>query len=175
MWKNREPGLENIGQELPRLREKLERMLPAYVASLQRVSGMPVELGRRWRASWVAEHLEKVRQSYQQLVNQGMVAGLFGGMVSNLMSTITRQPALAQNPAASWQFAVSILPTGEAKPTLTGMSPRQAEAIVVSFEEFERAALELEKKILSGRLVPERQDQIPSLIYAHLDTGRAAS
>ena len=167
MWKNRELSLENIGQELPRLREKLERMLPAYVASLKRLSGMPVELGRRWRASWVEEHLEKVRQSYQQLVNQGMVAGLFGGMVSNLMSTITRQPA-AQNPAASWQFAISILPSGEAKPTLIGMSPQQAGVITISFEEFERAAVKLKDNVLSGELVPEDEADVRRMIYNRL-------
>jgi len=96
-----------------------------------------------------------------------MVAGLFGGMVSNLMSTITRQPA-AQNPAASWQFAISILPSGEAKPTLIGMSPQQAGVITISFEEFERAAVKLKDNVLSGELVPEDEADVRRLIYNRL-------
>ena len=168
MWKNRELSLGDIGQELPKLREKLERLLAGYTASLNRVSRMPVEFGRRWRASWVEEHLDRVRQSYQQLVDQGIVAGLFGGMVANIMSTVMRQPAAAQSPAASWQFAVSILPSGEAKPILIDMSPQQAGAIVVSYEEFERAALKLKDSVLSGELVPEDEAEVPRLIYNSL-------
>ena len=167
MWKNRELSLEAMGHELSRLQEKLERLLPGYAASLKRVSGMPVEFERRWRASWVEGHLDKVRQSYQQLVNQGMVAGLFGGMVANIMSTVMRQPA-AQSPAASWQFAVSILPSGKAKPTLIGMSPQPAGAITISYEEFERAALKLKDSVLSGELVPEDEAEVPRLIYNSL-------
>ena len=173
MWKNRELSLKDIRQGLLRLREKLERVLPVYVASLERILEMPVEFGRRWRASWIEEHLEKVRRSYQQLVNQGMVAGLFSGVVSNLMSTITRQPAL-QNPAASWQFAVSVFPSGEVKMFLTGMSPQKAGAITVSFEEFEQAVLGLKNQILSGSLVLQVEEEIPSLIYKHLARDQAA-
>lgn len=168
MWKNRELSLEDIRQELPRLREKLESVLPGYIASLERVSGMPVELGRRWRASWVEEHLEKVRQSYRQFVNQGMLGGLFGNMVVNIVSTVTRQPAVAQSPVASLQFAVSILLSGEAKPTLIGISPQQAGAVTVSFEEFERAALKLKNDVLSGKLVPEDAAEARRLIYDRL-------
>lgn len=168
MWKNRELSLEDIGQELPKLREKLGRVLPGYVASLERISAMPVEFGRRWRTSWLEEHLEKVRQNYQQLVNQGMVVGLVGGMMSNIMSTITRQPAVTQSPSPPWPFAVSILPSGEVRSTLKSMPPQQAEAITVSFEEFERTALKLKDDVISGKLVPEDEAEVRRLIYDSL-------
>lgn len=167
MRKNRELSLEDIGQQLPELRDKLEKVLPSYVASLERVSEMPVEFGRRWRTSWVEEHLEKVRQSYQQLVNQGMMAGLFGGIVSNLMSMVTRQPSVTLNQAPSWPFAISVLPSGEARPTLKSI-PQQAEVITVSFEEFEQAALRLKDNVLSGEPVPEDEAEVQRLIYDRL-------
>lgn len=172
MWKNRELSLEGIGQELPKLREKLERVLPGYAASLERVSEMPVEFGRRWRTSWVEEHLEKVRQGYQQLVNQGMVGALFGGMVSNLMSTITRQPAPTPSPTNSLSFAVSVLPSGEVRPTLKSMPQQQAGVITVTFEEFERVALKLKGNVLSGELVPEDEAETRRLIYDRLAKAR---
>ena len=168
MWKNRELSLGDIGQELPKLREKLEKAFPAYITSLERVSEMPVEFGRRWRASWVAEHLEKVRQSYQRYYNQGMVGSLFGGMVVNIVSTVTRQPVPAPSPANSLSFAIAVLPSGEAKPTLIGMSPQPAGVITISYEEFERAALKLKDSVLSGELVPEDEAEIRRLIYSSL-------
>jgi len=173
MWKSRELSLEDIGQELPKLREKLEKVFPAYITSLERVSEMPVEFGRRWRASWVEEHLEKVRQGYQQLVNRGMVAALFGGMVSNLMSTITRQPAPTPSLVNSLSFAISVLPSGEVKPTLESMPLQQEGVTTVSFEEFERVALKLKGGVLSGELVPADEAEIPRLIYSSLAKTRS--
>jgi hypothetical protein len=66
------------------------------------------------------------------------------------------------------QFAVSILLSGEAKPTLIGISPQQAGAVTVSFEEFERAALKLKNDVLSGKLVPEDAAEARRLIYDRL-------
>ncbi|MFC1909961.1 hypothetical protein ACFLXC_01550 [Chloroflexota bacterium] len=176
MWKNSGLSLEDMGQELPQLRENLERVFPGYVASLKRVSRMPVEFGRRWRASWVAEHLYKVTQNCQQFVNQGAIAGLFGGMAVNialnLASAVTKQPREAIPPVPALDFAIAIWPSGDARPTLRSMSPRQAGVVTVSFEDFERAALKLRNDVLSGELVPLDKAEVPRLIYQDLAEGK---
>jgi len=170
MWKSRELNPEDIGQQLPRLRKKLEKVFPAYVTSLERVSWMPVEFGRRWRASWVEEHLEKVRQSYQQLVNRGMVVGFFGGMVADIMGTVLRQPP-TEGPATARDFAIAVSPWGEARPVLKSMSSQQSGVVAVRFEEFERAALKLRDDVLGGELEPEDEVEVRRLIYEKLVKG----
>ena len=96
------------------------------------------------------------------------MGSLFGNMVVNIVSTVTRQPVPTPSPANSPSFAIAVLPSGEAKPTLTGMSPRQAGAIMVSFEEFERAAVKLKDNVLSGELVTEDEADVRRLIYNRL-------
>jgi len=41
------------------------------------------------------------------------------------------------------------------------------------FEEFEQTALKLKNDVLSGELVPEREDEIPRLIYDSFARGKS--
>ena len=174
MWKSKELSLEEISQELPKVREKLERVFPNYVASLRRVSERPMEFERRCRASWIEEFLERTRQSYQEFVGRCMMGGFFGGMMANLVATITRQPMMpTERLAPSSLVNLAIWPSGEVRPVLKDTPPAQTGVITVSFERFERVALQLKNGVLSEGLVLQEEGQIPKIMYNFFARGES--
>lgn len=176
MWKSRELSLEDISQGLPKVREKLERVFPNYVASLRRVSEMPMEFERRCRASWIEEFLERTRESYQEFVGRCMVGGFVGGMMANIVATFTRQPMIVTElPTPSSLVNLAIWPSGEVRPVLKDTPPAQTGVITVSFEKFERGALQLKNGVLSGGLVLQEEEQIPRIVYNIFARGKSTT
>jgi len=172
----KELSLEDIAREVPLLSENMERVLPTYVASLRRVSEMPVEFERRYRVAWIEVLFEKTRQSYQDMLARCMMVGFVGGMLTSAMAMVTGQPMMAPGkPSTSTLLSIAIWSSGEIKPVLTDDPPEQVGVIVVTFEEFERTAVKLKNDVLSGELMPSVEDEIPRLIYKNLGKGHRES
>jgi len=60
---------------------------------------------------------------------------------------------------------LAIWPSGEVRPVLKDAPPAQTGVITVSFERFERVALQLKNGVLSGGLVLQEEEQIPKIVY----------
>jgi len=166
MFSRKELSLEDIAGEIPELREKMETLLPTYVASLERSCQVPLEFERRYRASWIDELFQKTRKRYEKvLIGCGMI-NLMGTALSNAVAMAMRQPAVGLNQAsAPIPLYIVIWPSGEINPVLKDDLPRQVEVAAVNFQEFEQICLGLKDDVLKGKLVPEAESDIPRLIY----------
>ena len=54
------------------------------------------------------------------------------------------------------------------KPVLRDDSLKQSGIVIITFEEFEQVAARLKNEVLDGKLRPEREDEIPRIIYNNL-------
>jgi len=129
---------------------------------------MTVEFERRCRASWIEMLLEKTRQSYQDMLVRCKMVGFVGDMLIGTMATMLRQPIAMSGREAVSLLCLGIWPSGEIKPVLRDDSLKQSGIVIVSFEEFEKVGTRLKNDVLNGKLRPEREDEIPRLIYDEL-------
>jgi hypothetical protein len=174
MWYRKELSLEGIAREVTLLSEKNKGVLSIYVTSLKRISEMPAEFERRCRASWIEVLLEKTRQSYQDILARCKMVGFVGDMLTSTVAMMMRQPVvMSGRDSASSLLCLGIWPSSEVKPVLRDDSLKQSGIVMVTFEEFEQVAVRLKNDVLNGKLRPEREDEIPQLIYGDFAKGKS--
>ncbi|RLC61928.1 MAG: hypothetical protein DRI01_07715 [Chloroflexi bacterium] len=171
----KELSLEDIAREFPSISDDMERILATYVSRLRRVLEMPIEFERRCRASWIEVLLEKTRQSYQNVLARCQMFGFASDMLIGTVATVLRQPLPMPGQKAISLLCLGIWPSGDIKPVLRDESLKQSGIVTVSLEQFEEVGGRLKNDVLSGKLRPEREDEIPRLIYENLARGEAES
>lgn len=162
----KEFSLDDIVRELPALRERMGKVVPAYVTSLERLSAVPLEFERRCATQWIDALLDRVRQDYQDTLSRCQAVGAFGDVMVRTMAAMTQQPAemSLRESVSSW-LCIGIWPSGQIKPVLREDSLRQAGVTVIRLPEFEQAVLRLKGEVLSGKVVPKSADEIPRFIH----------
>lgn len=165
MCSQEERSLENLPKETCELRQRLEKLLPPYVAALERLRKAPEEFSRRFWASRVDELLGKVKLDYQNYQAQARVADLFGKFTVVAVDIALKAAGIEPiEPPASLQICISISETGKIEPAVVSDSFMQADVILISFEELEKLTLMLKDEILKGEITLGAEDEIPKLI-----------
>lgn len=158
--------MDNLLQEVSDLRERMEKLLPTYIASLDMLSQAPEEFTRRFWASCVEALLQKVRAEYQKYQAQAQKADFLGKFMTLGIEAVLKAGGMEPiPPAASLQVGMSISPSGKIEPALIDDPYRQSDAILITFEQFEAIAQRLRGEILKGMIVPKSEDEISKLIY----------
>jgi len=158
--------LNNFLGEVRELKERMEKVFPSYLASLEKTSQLPVEFERRWWASRFEALLEKVRADYQKYQAQAQKADFLGKFMTLGIDAVLKAGGMEPiPPPASLQVGISISLLGKIEPALVDNLNRQPDAIVITFEEFEAIALRLKGELLKGTIVPRSEDEIPKLVY----------
>jgi len=149
-----------------KLKERIERIFPSYLASLEKTSQLPGEFERRWWASRVEALLEKVKTGYQKYQARAKEADFVGKFMTLGIDAVLKaggmQPVTLP---ASLQVGISISPSGKIEPAIFDDPNRQPDTILVNFEEFEAIALRLKDELLKGTIMSTREDEMPKLVY----------
>ena len=166
MSNQRERNLNNFLGEVRELKERMKRVFPSYLASLEKVSQIPVESERRWWTSRVEALLQKVRADYQKYQTQAQKADFLGKFMTLGIDVALKaggmQPvALPPSP----RIGMSISPSGKIEPALLDDPYKPPNVILVTFEEFEAITQRLRGELLKGAIVPTSEDEIPRLVY----------
>jgi hypothetical protein len=162
----KELSLEDIAREVPLLSEKVERVLPTYVASLRRVSEMPVEFERHFWASRVDALLQTVRADYENFQAKAQKVEFLGKFMTLGMDIVLKAGGLEPiAPPPPARLGISILPSGKIGSALFEDPPKQPDAVIVTYEEFVAIAERLKDGLLKGTVAPTSEDEIPKLIY----------
>jgi len=166
MSNQREWSLSNFLGEVRELKERMEKVFPSYLASLEKTSQLPGEFTRIWWSSRVEVLLEKVRANYQQYHARAKEADLLGKFMTLGVDMVLKAGGMEPvPPPTSLQVGVSISPLGKIEPTLFDDPNKQPDTIVTTFEGFEAIAQRLRGEILKGTIVPKSEDEIPKLVY----------
>lgn len=166
MSNQREQSFDDFPGEVRELKGRMEQVLPAYLAGLERLSQLPEEFSRRFWASRLEALLAKVKSDYQKWQTQAQKADLLGKFMTLGVDIVLK--AGGMEPVAlppSPRIGISISPSGKIEPALFDDPHRQPDVILVTFEEFETITQRLKGEILKGMVMPESEDEIPRLIY----------
>ena len=166
MSNQREWSLNKFLGELRKLKERMEKVFPSYLASLEKVPQLPVEFEHRWWSSRVEALLEKVRADYQKYQTQAQKVDFLGKLMTLGIDVALKaggmQPvALPPSP----RIGISMSPSGKIEPALIDDLNRQPDAVFITFEKFEAIAQRLKGEILKGKVAPKSEDEIPRLAY----------
>jgi len=166
MSTQKEKKLDDFPAEMRQLRVKMEGLLPDYLAALRRVCQIPQEFERRVWASRVQALAQKVRADYEKHTFQAIEVTLFGKM-AEVMANFALQATGHQpiTPSAFLQTCISIYPSGRIERALLDSSSRQEGAVLVTIEKFEAIARRLRDEIMKGKVVLQREEEIPKLIH----------
>jgi len=166
MSSQREWSLNSFLDEVRELKERVEKVFPSYLASLQKVSQLPDEFERRWWASRVEALLAKVRTDYQKWQAQAQKVDFLGKFMTLGVDVVLKaggMEPIALPPSA--RIGISISPLGKIEPALFDDPNRQSDVILITLEEFEKIAQRLKSEILKGMVIPTSEDEIPKLVY----------
>ena len=166
MSSQREWNLNSFLGEVRELKERMEKVFPSYLASLDKTSQLPDEFEHRWWASQVEALLARVRTDYQNWQAQAQKADFLGKFMTLGIDVALKaggmQPvALPPSPC----LGISISPVGKIEPALLNNQYRQPGVIIITFEKFEVIAQRLKGEILKGKVAPKSEDEIPGLVY----------
>ena len=166
MSNQREWSLNNFPGEVRELKERMEKVFPSYLASLQKVSQLPDEFNRRFWASRVEALLARVRTDYQKWQAQAQKADFLGKFMTLGVDVVLKAGGMEPiAPPASVRIGISISPPGKIEPALIGDPNRQSDVILITLEEFEEITQRLKDELLKGTTVPTSEDEIPRLIH----------
>ncbi len=166
MSNQREWSLNNFLGEVRELKDRMEKVFPSYLASLEKTSRLPIEFDRRWWSSRVEALLVKVKTDYQKYQAQAQKADFLGKFMTLAVDVALKAGGMEPiAPPASLQVGVSISPSGKIEPALSDDPNRQPEAIFVTFDQFEAIAQRLKGKLLKGTVMPANEGEIPRLVY----------
>jgi len=165
LYSQREQNLDNFLNEVHQLRDRMENVLPSYLASLERVSHLPEELEHRWWSSRVDTLLRRVKSDYQNYQSQAQKVDFFGkfmtlGIDIALKAGGMQPVALPPSPC----IGISISSLSKIEPALLDVQYKPPNVILLTFEEFEAIAQRLKAQLLKGTIVPTSEDEIPRLI-----------
>lgn len=166
MSSRRELSLDNLLREVHALRESIEALFPAYIASLQRLSRVPGEFERRYWAAKIDPLVDRVKgehDKYQAEVDQ---ANLLGRLMTPLRDAMLRMGRMEPvPPPAPLESCVSISSSGKIELTLRDTPLSRADVVLLTFEEFREVALRLRQMVMEGTVAPKEEDEILKLIY----------
>jgi hypothetical protein len=166
MSNQREWSLNNFLGEVRELKERMEKVFPSYLVSLEKTSQLPDELERRWWSSRVEALLKKVRADYQKYQAQAQKVDFLGKFMTLGVDIALKAGGMEPIvPPVSLQVGISISLLGKIEPALIDDLNRQPDAIIVTLEQFEAIAHRLRGEILKGMIVPKSEDEISKLIY----------
>jgi hypothetical protein len=148
------------------LREEVDSLVADYIALLQRLSQVPEEFEHRFWVPYIEAVLEKARTGYKNYESQALKANLLGKMAETMVNVVaqaTGQWSMAH--VTPLQTCISISPSGEIEPALFGDPGKKQGHILLSMDGFERIAQKLKEEIMSGKVIPESEHEIPKLMY----------
>jgi hypothetical protein len=166
MSTQRGKSLEDLLSETRMLREEADSLVTDYIALLQKLSRVPEKFERRFWVPYIEAVLEKARTDYRNYESQALKANLLGKMTETMVNLVAQ--ATGQRPMAHvtpLQTCISISPSGEIEPALFGDPSKRQGHILLSMDGFERIAQKLKEEIMSGKVVPESEHEIPKLMY----------
>ncbi|NQT48610.1 MAG: hypothetical protein HQ578_06505 [Chloroflexi bacterium] len=143
----------------------METLFPQYVASLQRLSQMPVEFeGRHW-VSQIDLLVDRVRNKHNRYQVEVDRANLFGRLTAPLWDAIPRMVRMQPVPPATpLENCISISSSGKIEPTLRDALHSQPDRVLVTFEEFRTLALKMRQMVIKGDIKVRSEDEIPMLL-----------
>ncbi|MCK4266779.1 MAG: hypothetical protein KAX31_05815 [Thermoplasmata archaeon] len=166
MSKQSEWSLNNFLGEVRELKERMEKVFPSYLVSLEKTSQLPSEFERRWWSSRVEALLEKVRADYQKYQARAKKADFLSKFMALGIDAVLKAGRMEPLPLpVSLQVGISISLLGKIEPALIDDLNRQPDAIIVTFGRFEAIIQRLRGELLKGMIVPKSEDEIPKLIY----------
>jgi len=158
--------LNNLLGEVHELKDRMEKVFPSYLASLEKTSRLPIEFDRRWWSSRVEALLVKVKTDYQKYQAQAQKADFLGKFMTLAADVALKAGGMEPiAPPASLQVGISISPSGKIQPALIDDPYRRPDVILITFKEFEAIVHRLKSELLKGVIVPVSEDEIPKLIY----------
>jgi len=166
MSTQREQSLDNFLSVVHELRGQMESLFPAYLAGLHRLCQMPDEFEHRFWTSQVEALLQKVKADYENYQLEAQKANLFGKMAEtmiNITLLATRQQPMPH--PIPLRTCISISASGRIEPALLDDSYRQPGAVFLIIDKFETIARRLEDEIMTGKVLPRSEEQIPKLMY----------
>ena len=162
-----EYSLDSLHNEVHKLKERIEHVLPSYMTLLKEITQLLEEFERRFWASCAEALLHEVKARYQDLEAQAQRADIVGKFMILGMYVIARtggmEPVL---PPETVRLGISISPSGKMEPDWLDNPNRDPKAIFMTYEEFVTIAKRLEDKLLRGTIVPTSENEIPELMYS---------
>ncbi len=166
MSSQRERTLDDLLSEVRQLKERMQKILPSYTASLKALSPLPDEFGGQFWVSCVEALLEKVEADYQKYQAQAQKADLWGKLMTLGVDIALKAGGMEPVPPPnSLRVGVSIYQSGKIEPALMDDPNKQPDAILVTYEEFAAIAQRLKDELLKGTTVPTSEAEIPKLVY----------
>jgi len=158
-------SLDKLPGEVRNLRERMETLFPQYIASLQRLSQMPVESeGRHW-ASEIDSLVDRMKTKHDRYQAEVDRANLLGRLTTPLRDAFLRMGGMQPvPPAAPLENCISISSSGKMEPTLRDAIPSQPDRVLVTFEEFLTLALKLRQMVIKGDIKMRSEEEIPILL-----------
>jgi len=144
MSNQREQSFDEFLGDVRELKGRMEQVLPAYLAGLERLSQLPDEFNRRFWASCLETLLAKVKSDYQKWQAQAQKVDFLGKFMTLGVDAVLK--AGGKEPVGlppSPHIGISISPLGKIGPALFDDPHRQPDAILITFEEFEAVAQRL--------------------------------
>jgi hypothetical protein len=161
----REQGLDNFLNEVRQLKDRMERVIPSYLASLERISQLPEELEHRWWSSRVDALLQKVKSDYQNYQSQAQKVDILSKFTTLGIDIALKAGGMQPvAPPPSPRIGISISPSGKIEPALLDDQYKPPNVILITFEEFEAVTHRLKVELLKGTIVPTSEEEIPGLI-----------
>lgn len=158
--------MDKLLSEVRELRERMEELFPPYIASLQRLSQMPVEFHRRYWAAKIDSLVDKVKVEYDRYQAEIDRANLFGRLMTPLRDAALRAGRMEPIPPPTpMEGCISISGSGKIELTLRDAPLSQTDAVLLTFEEFRGVALKLRQMVMEGTVAPKGEDEIPRLIH----------
>jgi len=166
MSNQREWSLHDLPGEVRELKDRMEHLLPSYLAGLERLCQLPEEFNRRFWVSCLEALLAKVKTNYQKYQTQAQSADFMAKFATLTMDIALKAGGMEPVvPPESPRVGISLSPTGTIEPDLLNYPQRRPDAILLTLERFETVAQRLGGEIMKGTVVPENEGEIGKLIY----------
>jgi len=166
MSNQRERSFDDFPREVHELRDRMEQVLPSYLAGLKKLSHLPEEFNRRFWASRLEALLAKVKSDYQKWQAQVQKADLLGKFMILGVDVVLKAGGMEPiAPPPLPQLGISISSSGKIESDWRDNPYREPQAIFVTYEEFMAITQKLKEKLLKATIVPTNEDEIPRLIY----------
>lgn len=168
-----ENKLDTLLDEICQLKDRMQVILPSYVALLEEISRLPEEFERRCWVSCVEAQLEKLKTGYPEYQAQVLEANLKLMMMVQFMNLAAKMGGMEPEPLTKIiQAGVSIRPSGAMALAPVGDPNKWPDAVIVAYEEFMAIVKRLEDELLKGTIVPASEEEIPKLIYRYVSSKR---
>lgn len=165
MSTQRECSCKGLLEGLPDLRNRLERILPAFIGVVKELSTRPQEFDRRVWLSWVDSLVDMVWADYQRWQGARQRVQFlcqFTTLAVGLALKAAGQQPVAPGPSPL--VVIAIFSDGQVRACLSGDFASRADVVELTWEKFASLASQVKEGIRRGQFRLEKETQVGPLI-----------